>query len=97
MFNSLLMCAAVITTLIVVASIFGASLLWNDFPHAFILMGTNKGELAFVQLWRFLSDKYVKNWNYIFAGVVVLSLPVTILYLAMQHRFVKGLTAGSIR
>ena len=41
--------------------------------------------------------KYVENWNYIFAGVVVLSLPVTILYLVMQRRFVKGLTAGSIR
>jgi len=34
--------------------------------------------LVFVPLWRFLSDKYVKNWKYIFAGVVV-SLPVTIL------------------
>lgn len=77
--------------------IFWGLFTWNDFPHAFILMGTNKGELAFVQLWRFLSDKYVKNWNYIFAGVVVLSLPVTMLYLAMQRRFVKGLTAGSIR
>jgi len=33
----------------------------------------------------------------VFAGVVVLSLPVTMLYLAMQRRFVKGLTAGSIR
>ena len=77
--------------------IFWGLFTWNDFPHAFILMGTNKGELAFVQLWRFLSDKYVKNWNYIFAGVVVLSLPITILYLAMQRRFVKGLTAGSIR
>ena len=46
--------------------IFWGLFTWNDFPHAFILMGTNKGELAFVQLWRFLSDKYVKNWNYIF-------------------------------
>jgi len=77
--------------------IFWGLFTWNDFTHAFILMGTNKGELAFVQLWRFLSDKYVKNWNYIFAGVVVLSLPVTMLYLAMQRRFVKGLTAGSFR
>ena len=36
--------------------IFWGLFTWNDFPHAFILMGTNKGELAFVQLWRFLSD-----------------------------------------
>jgi ABC-type glycerol-3-phosphate transport system permease component len=48
-------------------------------------------------LWRFLSDQYVKNWNTIFAGVVVLSVPVTVLYVAMQRRFVKGLTAGSFK
>ena len=71
--------------------------IWNDFMQAFIIMGTSKGQLVFVQLYRFLSDKYVKNWNYIFAGVVVLSLPVTLLYLVMQRRFIKGLTAGAIK
>lgn len=77
--------------------IFWGLWIWNDFMQAFIVMGTSKGQLVFVQLWRFLSDKYVKNWNYIFAGVVVLSLPVTILYLAMQRRFIKGLMAGAIK
>lgn len=77
--------------------IFWGLWIWNDFMQAFIIMGTSRGQLVFVQLWRFLSDKYVKNWNYIFAGVVVLSLPVTILYLAMQRRFIKGLTAGAIK
>lgn len=77
--------------------VFWGLFIWNDFPQAYVLMGTNKGQLAFVQLWRFLSDKYVKNWNYIFAGIVVLSLPITMLYLAMQRRFVKGLTAGAIK
>lgn len=77
--------------------IFWGLWIWNDFMQAFIIMGTSKGQLVFVQLWRFLSDKYVKNWNYIFAGTVVLSLPVTVLYLLMQRRFVKGLTAGAIK
>lgn len=36
--------------------IFWGLFTWNDFPHAFVLMGTNKGELAFVQLYRFLPD-----------------------------------------
>lgn len=68
--------------------------IWNDFMQAFVMMGSTRGDLAFLQLWKFLSDKYVKNWNVIFAGVVVLSLPVTVLYVAMQSRFEKGLTAG---
>ena len=77
--------------------IFWGLWIWNDFMQAFIIMGTSRGQLVFVQLWRFLSDKYVKNWNYIFAGVVVLSAPVTLLYLTMQRRFIKGLTAGAIK
>jgi raffinose/stachyose/melibiose transport system permease protein len=77
--------------------IFWGLWIWNDFMQAFIIMGPSRGQLVFVQLWRFLNDQYVKNWSYIFAGVVVLSLPVTILYLVMQRRFVKGLTAGAIK
>lgn len=76
--------------------IFWGLWIWNDFMQAFIIMGP-RSQLVFVQLWRFMSDKYVKNWNHIFAGVVVLSLPVTILYLTMQRRFIKGLTAGAIK
>jgi ABC-type glycerol-3-phosphate transport system permease component len=60
-------------------------------------MGTNRGQLVFVQLWRFLSDQYVQNWNAIFAGVVVLSAPVTLLYVLMQRHFIKGITAGAIK
>jgi len=77
--------------------IFWGLWIWNDFMQALIIMGPSRGQLVFVQLWRFICDKYVKNWNYIFAGVVVLSTPVTILYLAMQRRFIKGLTAGAIK
>ena len=43
------------------------------------------------------SKQYVKNWNTIFAGVVVLSAPVTVLYLLMQRRLIAGLTAGAIK
>ena len=77
--------------------IFWGLWIWNDFMQAFIIMGTNKGQLVFVQLWRFLSDQYVQNWNTIFAGVVVLSAPVTLLYVVMQRHFIKGITAGAIK
>ncbi|HOZ46854.1 MAG TPA: carbohydrate ABC transporter permease [Candidatus Hydrogenedentes bacterium] len=80
----------------ITVTIFWGLWIWNDFMQAFIIMGP-RSQLVFVQLWRFLSDKYVKNWNHIFAGVVVLSMPVTVFYLLMQRRFVKGLTAGAIK
>ena len=77
--------------------IFWGLWIWNDFIQAFIVMGPRKGQLAFVQLYGFLQDKYVKNWSHLFAGAVVLSLPVTIMYVVMQRRFVKGLTAGAVK
>ncbi|MCX7044065.1 MAG: carbohydrate ABC transporter permease [Candidatus Sumerlaeota bacterium] len=77
--------------------IFWGLWIWNDFMAAFVFMGQDRAQLAFVQLWSFLNDQYVKNWNTIFAGVVVLSAPVTILYLLMQRRFIKGLTAGAVK
>jgi raffinose/stachyose/melibiose transport system permease protein len=86
-----------LTPCTVTVVIFWGLWIWNDFMQAFIIMGPSRGQLVFVQLWRFLSDQYVKNWNYIFAGVVVLSAPVTLLYVLMQRRFVKGLTAGSFK
>ena len=69
---------------------------WNDFIQAFIVMGP-KADLVFVRLYELLQDRYVKNWSHIFAGVVTLSVPVTILYVVMQRRFVKGLTAGAVK
>lgn len=77
--------------------IFWGLWIWNDFMQAFIVMGPTRGQLVFVQLWKFLNDQYVRNWNHIFAGVVMLSLPVTVLYVIMQRRFVKGLTAGAVK
>jgi len=77
--------------------IFWGLWIWNDFIQAFIIMGPRRGQLAFLQLYTFLQDKYVRNWSHLFAGAVVLSLPVTVMYVIMQRRFVKGLTAGAVK
>jgi len=77
--------------------IFWGLWIWNDFIQAFIVMGSEGNRFVFVKLYELLQDKYVKNWSHIFAGVVTLSIPVTILYVVMQRRFVKGLTAGAVK
>jgi raffinose/stachyose/melibiose transport system permease protein len=77
--------------------IFWGLWVWNDFLGAFIFMGGTRGDLAFLKLFTLLQDKYVKDWGTIFAGVVVLSAPVTVLYLTMQRQLVKGLTAGAVK
>lgn len=77
--------------------IFWGLWIWNDFIQAFVIMGPGRGELAFVQMYAFLQDQYVKDWSHLFAGTVVLSLPITVVYVAMQRQVVKGLTAGAVK
>ena len=77
--------------------IFWGLWIWNDFIQAFIVMGSEGNQFVFVRLYELLQDQYVKNWSHIFAGVVTLSVPVTVLYVAMQRRFVKGLTTGAFK
>ncbi|NQT52554.1 carbohydrate ABC transporter permease [bacterium] len=77
--------------------IFWGLWIWNDFIQAFIIMGSEGSQFVFVRLYELLQDRYVKNWSHIFAGVVTLSVPVTALYVIMQRRFVKGLTAGAVK
>jgi raffinose/stachyose/melibiose transport system permease protein len=76
--------------------IFWGLWIWNDFMAAFILVGP-KAQLVFVQLWHMINDQYMKRWDYVFAGVTLLSVPVTILYVIMQRHFIKGLTAGAVK
>ncbi|MBI5834717.1 MAG: carbohydrate ABC transporter permease [Armatimonadetes bacterium] len=77
--------------------IFWGLWIWNDFIQAFVIMGPGRGQLAFVQMYAFMQDQYVKNWGHLFAGSVVLSLPITAVYVAMQRQVVKGLTAGAVK
>jgi len=78
--------------------IFWGLWIWNDFMQAFIIMGPSKGQLVFVQFWRFLKRPVrQRNLEPHFRGVVVLSAPVTALYVLMQRRFVAGLSAGAIK
>ncbi|HEY3323734.1 MAG TPA: carbohydrate ABC transporter permease [Planctomycetota bacterium] len=75
--------------------IFWGLWIWNDFMQAFIVMGPDRGKLVFVQLWKLVNNPKFDDRGRMFAGVVVLSAPVTVLYILMQRQFVKGLTAGS--
>jgi raffinose/stachyose/melibiose transport system permease protein len=42
-----------------------------------------------------LQGQYVTNYPVLFAGVVIASLPMLILYVLLQRQFVSGIMAGS--
>lgn len=39
----------------------------------------------------------VTDWGLVFGASLLMSLPITLLFLAMQKTFIKGITAGSIK
>jgi len=44
-----------------------------------------------------VSDAFTQNWGIFAAGALLGSLPVVIIYLALQDQIVGGLTAGAVK
>ena len=45
----------------------------------------------------FSTDNIVLRQEHRFALIVMMTLPVVILFLAMQRQFIEGLTAGAVK
>ncbi len=77
--------------------VFYALFTWNDFAIAYMVMGVSKANLVFTEVYKLLSGSWYTDWNVVFAGIVVASLPITLVYLILQRQLIKGLTAGAVK
>jgi raffinose/stachyose/melibiose transport system permease protein len=73
--------------------ILNAVFIWNDFLTPLIYLGGSPNETIPVVVYQFVGQ-YVSNWGYIFAAVVVASLPILVLFLLLQRFVIKGFTSG---
>jgi raffinose/stachyose/melibiose transport system permease protein len=72
-------------------------LTWNDFYGPLFLLKGDNATLP-VGLYRLSSGiAQATAWNYVFAHVILVSLPLIVLYAVVQRRIVEGVTAGAIR
>jgi arabinogalactan oligomer / maltooligosaccharide transport system permease protein len=73
---------------------------WVDFVFANIIMtsrDTNKFTVA-IGLYNMLDRNLVNNYFSLFtAGAVVVSIPISILFIFMQKFYVEGVTGGSVK
>lgn len=70
---------------------------FGDFVLArVILQGTDQFTLM-VGLYMFISDRFSQNWGVFAAGSLLGSLPIVVLYLALQDHIVSGLTQGAVK
>jgi raffinose/stachyose/melibiose transport system permease protein len=69
---------------------------WNDLLLPLIFLVTDDLRTLPVGM-LFFQGRFTIDYGLMSAGVLILSLPVTILFLVFQHDFVKGLASGALK
>lgn len=69
---------------------------WNDFLWPLLVADSDSSRTLPVGL-TLLSRKNTVNWPETMAGSVVTILPMVIVFLALQRRFIEGIAAGAIK
>ncbi|PWV98450.1 carbohydrate ABC transporter membrane protein 2 (CUT1 family) [Paenibacillus cellulosilyticus] len=69
---------------------------WNDITIPLYFLTDSKTWTMPLSIYNFYG-KYSRDWNLIFADLVMTSIPVLILYLLGQKYIVSGLTAGAVK
>jgi raffinose/stachyose/melibiose transport system permease protein len=71
--------------------------IWNDFLYPiYILAGQTKKYTMVLSLY-FFRGQFYTAWNLVFADLVLISIPVTIVFILAQRHIVRGLTAGAVK
>jgi raffinose/stachyose/melibiose transport system permease protein len=67
--------------------------LWNDFFFPLVLLRTTDRYTLPVGLTQFFGE-FQTNWSALFAGLVIATVPLVVLFLVATKQIVEGLTAG---
>ncbi len=81
---------------IVVTFIMAFIMSWNEYMFALTFISSNNKWTLPVALGSF-RGQYLVDWGYLFAGAVLLTVPVLILFLFFQRWLITGLSAGSVK
>jgi multiple sugar transport system permease protein len=81
---------------IVTALIFTFIAAWNEFIVALTLTSQPDVEPLTVKISTYVSQ-YSTDWGHLFAGSVIATIPVIILFALIEGKVVSGLTAGSVK
>lgn len=83
---------------IVTALIFTFIGAWNEFIVSLTLtLGAAPSETPLPPFINSFVGQYSVDWGHLFAGAVIATLPVIVLFAVIEGRVVSGLTAGSIK
>jgi arabinogalactan oligomer/maltooligosaccharide transport system permease protein len=86
-----------VTPVLAVVGLLGFIAGFNDFILARIVLVSQDNWTLAVGMYAWVSNELNSNWGLFAAGAVVASLPLLLLFLALQRYIVGGLTAGSVK
>jgi raffinose/stachyose/melibiose transport system permease protein len=81
--------------LLTVAIIVGLNA-WNEFVIAVTFLQTDNNVTAIVKFYS-LTGQYSTDWGEMLAAAVIIVLPVVVVFVALQRRFIEGMTAGAVK
>lgn len=81
---------------IAVTFLFTFILGWNEYLFASVFLNSYEKWTMPVALASF-RGQYLVEWNFLFAGSVVITIPVLLLFFLLQKFLVAGFTAGAVK
>lgn len=70
---------------------------WNQYLWPFLIADTEAVMPLPVGLTRLQENEGLTNWGPVMAGTVLTTAPILLVYLVLQKRMIKGLTAGAVK
>lgn len=70
--------------------------IWNDYLVSASLLNSARQPTLMVAIYQFFGQ-YVSEYGYAFAGIIMASLPIVLLFIFLQKYFIKGLVAGAVK
>ena len=81
--------------LLTVAIIVGLNA-WNEFVIAVTFLQNDSNVTAIVKFYN-LTGQYSTDWGEMLAAAVIIVLPVVVVFVLLQRRFIEGMTAGAVK
>lgn len=83
---------------VLVVAIFNAIGLWNEYPLALVLAQDQSARTLPVGIASLaMNQQYSGDWGALFAGIVIVMLPVMIVYLIFREQIQKTMLAGALK
>jgi len=69
---------------------------WNEFLMASVFL-TNSKLFTVVTSYYYFATRFSRDWSLTSAGAIMMTVPILLILLSMQRRFIAGLTQGGLK